>query len=475
MKLSEYARLDGVGMMELCAKGEITHAELRDCAVRAIETLNPTLNFLSGEIQPPSPLPADGVFQGLPVLVKEGHGSVGLPLAQGSRLCAGLTAPRDSEFVRRLKGSGVDVVGATTAPEFGIYHVTESKLHGASLNPWSLKHSPGGSSGGSSAAVSAGIVPVATSSDGGGSIRTPAHCCGVFGLKPSRARTPVGDRADAGLFPFSHYHVTTRSVRDSAAFLDILSGPVAGSRYHTTAPDKGFLASIDKPLESLRIGYTAQSPSLTKLDPDCRSAVLSAVRTCEELGHHVEEASPKYNWHQLIDSFMPAWVHGLPYALEHLERLTGRSCSAETLDQMTLRVRDYAKTITINDLLLADSVFQSVRRSLDEFFNTYDIWITPTAVTPAPRIFDYDPNATDEDAHSYGMRSLHDFSAFTPIFNISGHPAASVPVANTANDLPIGVQLASRLSGERIVLNLAAQLERANPWKHRHPTYSIFT
>lgn len=472
MEISEYASLDAVAMMELCGKGEVTPKELRECAIRSIEALNPDLNFLSGAILENSCFEHNAQFSGLPFLVKEGHGCKGLPAAQGSRLCKGILSKNDSEFILRLKSSGIDVLGATTAPEFGIYHVTESGLHGATRNPWDTNHTPGGSSGGTSSAVAAGVVPVASSSDGGGSIRTPAHCCGVFGLKPSRARTPTGNRIDAGLFPFGHFHVTTRTVRDSAAFLDITSGPVKGARYSVPNPGVNFLTALSKPLKRLKIGFNWDSPTSASLHPDCKEAMYIAVKLLTELGHELTEVPHQYDWNQLMDSFTPAWVHGLPLALSNLEKLTGRQCSIDTLDIMTLRINEYAKSVTVNDLLVADETFQVMRRELDIYFGNFDILLTPTALTPAPLIGEFDPNNSAEDALSFGRRSLEEFSCYTPLYNISGNPAASVPIFIDGRALPSSVQIASSLGDESTILQLAHEIETSRPWINRIPSLS---
>lgn len=471
MKLSEYVTYDATALAALLKRGEVTSQELRRCALEAIALTNPRLNFMSGAPSPAADLP-EGPFRGVPILLKEGHGCVGQPLAQGSRLCAGLVAPVDSEFVRRLKRTGVDILGATTAPEFGIYNVTESSLHGVTRNPWNPAHSPGGSSGGASAAVAARVVPVASSSDGGGSIRGPAHCTGTFGLKPSRARTPCGGKGDGGLLPFGHFHVTTRSVRDSAAFLDALQGPEPGSRYHVPPPPRTFAEEVGAPSGRLRIAVTRVSPSPFPLHAECRAAVDAAAALCSELGHDVAEAQPDYDWAATMEAFRTAWICVLPHSLAAIERATGRKVGADTLEPMTLKILEAASRLTIGDLFAADAVFQTARRALDLFFAEYDAWITPAGVTPAPRIGQFDPRRADESMEDFGRRSLDEYSAFTPLLNITGHPAASVPLHQAADGLPVGVQIVTRLGDEATLLRLASQWESARPWAARVPPVS---
>ena len=473
MKLSEYAAHDATGLMELVRRGETSPAELQQCAMQATAQLNPSLNFMSGPAAVGEH--GSGPFAGLPFLFKESHGCVGQPMMQGSRLTAGFNASADSEFVSRLKRAGVAPLGATTAPEFGLYCTTESSLHGATRNPWNLDHSPGGSSGGTSAAVAAGVVPVASSSDSGGSIRGPAHCTGTFGLKPSRARNPIDGKTDGGLFPFIAYHVTTRSVRDSAAFLDVLQGPSPGSRYSVPPPERPFVREVGADPGRLRIGILRASPLPTPLHPDCLAAVDIAGKLCTDLGHAVEEASPGLDWRALTAAFLPAMMSVLPYGVATLEALTGRTAGADTLEPMTLRALDYARALTVTDLFKADAVFQVARQAVDRFFLDFDAWITPAGVAPAPRIGAFDPAASDEGVVEYASRTFADYAAFTPLLNVTGHPAASVPLHHGAvSDLPVGVQIVTRMGDEATLLRLAAQWEAARPWCGRHPPHAVF-
>lgn len=470
MKLSEYAAHDATGLMERVRRGEVSAAELQQCAMQAVAQMNPALNFMSG----PASVGAhgDGPFAGLPVLFKESHGCSGQPMMQGSRLTAGLKAPADSEFVARLKRAGVAPLGATTAPEFGLYCTTESSLHGATRNPWNLDHSPGGSSGGSSAAVAAGVVPVASASDSGGSIRGPAHCTGTFGLKPSRARTPFDGRTDGGLFPFTQIHVTTRSVRDSAAFLDVLHGPTLGSRYSVPPPPRPFIDEVGADPGRLRIGILRATPLGNPLHPDCRSAVDVAGKLCADLGHAVEEISPQVDWVPLFDVFVPALISILPQSVATLESLVGRQAGPHTLEPMTLRVLERARLLTAGDLVRADAVFQLARQAVARFFEDFDAWITPAGVTPAPRIGAFDPAACHESAQAYAHRTLAHYAAFTPLLNVTGHPAASVPLHHgEISGLPVGVQIVTRHGDEATLLRLASQWEAAMPWSGRRPQH----
>ena len=471
MRVDEYARYDALGLMQLLQSKQVTARELHDCAIQAAERLNPQLNFMASELKRESDFIVDATMSGLPFLLKEGTGVKGGAIAMGSRLCSGLQLPADGEITHRLRQAGLQFLGETTAPEFGIYPVTESSLHGVTRNPWNLDHSPGGSSGGSSAAVAAGVVPVAQTSDGGGSIRGPAHCVGIFGLKPSAGRTPTPKR---GLFDFSSIHVSSRSVRDSAAFLDIESAAYRGSAYPIQQPERSFLDALQIAPKRLRIGVLAHSPGSTPLAVECRRAVEHAARLAESLGHQVEQAQPAIQWDELIERFMPAWVHALPAAVNRVATLSGRKPGPDNVDAMTLKFVEYAQGVSVDDLLASEASFQAVRHAVDDFFARYDIWLTPSGVTQAPEIGRFDPRKLGEAPLDYAMRVLHDYALFTPLLNITGHPAASVPLHHGDNGLPAGVQLVGAMGAETTLLQLSAQFEAHAPWIDRHPPHSVF-
>ena len=466
MRVDEYARQDATALAALVRSGEVTPAELAACAVAAADVVEPVLNALVGPLDVAAPWVPDRPFSGVPVLSKSGHARAGGPLGAGSRLLAGRTVAADDVFSARIRATGVAFVGATTAPEFGLYAVTESRLHGATRNPWDPSRSPGGSSGGSSAAVAAGVVPVAPSGDGGGSIRTPAHCTGTFGLKPSRGRTPFEGNH---FFNLSVNHVTTRSVRDSAAFLDATQGEYPGARYLIAPPSRPFVAELDADPGRLRIGVATDLPGFTAADPSCAGAVHRTAALLADLGHDVVEASPVIAWAEFFDAFLRAWTHSLPWSIDRLGQLIGQPAEPGLLEEMTERYRRQGERVTVSDLLDVDQVFRAASRAVDEYFASYDLWLTPTAVSPAPAVGAFDPSATDESASEYTDRVLRDYSAFTPLLNVTGHPAASVPAVHGADGLPVGVQLVARAAGDAELLRACAQVEAASPWRHRTP------
>jgi amidase len=353
MNLSEYAAHDALALMNLMRSGEVSARELHDTALAAIEALNPRLNAVVTRAEADAThalanLDMAAPFAGLPFLMKDGGVMAGQRLVMGAKFARDLLCPADAEFTRRLKRSGVVILGSTNAPELGNSCTTENLLDGPARNPWNMEHSTGGSSGGSSAAVAAGIVPVAHTSDGGGSIRTPAHCCGVFGLKPSRGRNPSGPQDFGGTFGYGVHHVSTRSVRDSAAFLDVLHGDEPGAWYRVAPPARPFAQEVGADPGRLRIAFSSVSPSPFATSPDCVAAVSEAARLCERLGHHVEEAAPDYDWEAFRSAFHDNWVAGIPFRMARLESLLGIKIGPEHLEPCNWTNLQYARTMTID-------------------------------------------------------------------------------------------------------------------------------
>jgi amidase len=472
MKLDEYATYDAIGLMQLVKRGEISPHELQKCALEGIERTNSALNFMAGSALTNSTWVPDKPFSGLPFLLKEGHGLAGGSLAMGSRLTAGLKSPHDSELTTRFKQAGVAILGETTASEFGIAPITTSNLYGVTRNPWNLDHSPGGSSGGSSVAVAAGIVPVAQTADGGGSIRIPAHCTGIFGLKPSRWRTP---EIKPGVFPLGHFHVSSRTVRDSAAFLDVTMGDWPGAPCRIQRPERPYLEEIGRPLGRLRIAISRKAPGGAVVAPECLAALDRAANLAQSLGHHVEEAEPTLDWKTLFQCFITAWFHAFPVGIKQISAMTGRKPGADTLDASTLRGIELGPTLTVDDIVIANAHFRAAHQLLDQFFLKYDIWMTPSAVCQAPTVDQFDPRVGEEISKTLLPKSLLEFAAFSPLFNITGHPAASVPIHHGVNGLPAGVQIIGPTGDDATVLSLSAQFESADPWINRRAPHSIFS
>ena len=479
MEPYEYATYDALGLKALIDAGEISATELHQIAFNAIETLNPKLNFFTSA----SPEEANRAlshfnrqapFSGIPFLLKDG-GMVGQPIAMASRLAGDFRCKEDSELIRRLKCTGVVIMGGTNTPEFGTSTTTEPLLHGPARNPWNIDYSTGGSSGGASAAVAAGVVPMAQSSDGGGSIRIPAHCCGVFGLMPTRGRNPVGPNSYGGIFGFVRYHVTTRSVRDSAAMLDRLHGPEPGALHRVAPPQRPFLEAVGTEPRRLRIAFSTTSTSGRIVHPDCVAAVEKAAKLCEDLGHDVEEDAPVYDWELFFRAFMDNCNFMTMGAIEKLKQLTGREAGPETLEQCNLAIINSARSLSPSDFSASIMQLHTINRNVEQFFDNWDVLITPVCLSSAPPLGKINSNKKGLTADGWGHQVLSEFAAFTSIFNAGGQPSMSVPLHQSTEGLPIGVQCTARAGDEATLFRLAAQFEQACPWIDRRPQVGLYS
>ncbi len=470
MKISEYAEYDGLGLAEVIRQGELTRQEVAEVAMRAVDQANESLNFLAHRtpIQTQQCLESDvsdRPFSGVPFLIKE-SAVLGEPWEMGSRLNSGYMADRDDEIVSRFRQSGVTILGISTMPELGNSATTESVLHGATRNPWNLSHSTGGSSGGAVAAVASGAVPIAHASDGGGSIRGPAACCGLVGLKPSRARTPGFQN---GVYSLSTGHIVSRSVRDSAAMLDAIHGPEVGDVYHVPPPEGTFLSSLERPNSRLKIGFSALSPSDSALNPDVEQSITKAARVCEALGHDVVNVDLPYEWEPLRRTFLDLWSYRHPYIEQAMWLETGRETNSETRESCNLAMLEYGKSLSMSDFCQSLRHAELACRSVGEFFNDYDVFISPVNNHPALPLGQMNANALDLNAEDWIDQIITQFAQFTPIFNVTGQPAVSLPLFESREGLPIGVQFAAGFGQEALLLQLSRQLEQTLPWGRRRP------
>jgi amidase len=468
--LEELSLMDATAQADLVRRKQVTPSELVEGAIQRIERVNPTLNAVvrkmydEGRASASGPLP-EGAFTGVPYLLKDLLAAyAGVPMTSGSVFARDFVPAHDSELVRRLKRAGLIVLGKTNTPEYGILPTTEPALFGPARNPWDTGRTTGGSSGGSAAAVAAGMVPMAHANDGGGSIRIPASCCGLFGLKPTRARNPLGpDFGDmyGGLIA---EHAVTRSVRDSAALLDATAGPDLGDPYW--APPSGpFVTEVGRDPGRLRIAFARQAPS-GSVHPDCVRAVEDAARLCERLGHEVEEAAPVLNNEMLVDCFMTIWAAGCTWTIDGLARGVKKPVTEAEVEPGTWVLYEMGKRRSAPEYLSAVQALQSVSRGIAKFFLKYDLWLTPTLGEPPVPLGWFDATADDP---LRGMRRATAFVPFTAIFNVTGQPAMSVPLYWNDAGLPIGVHFAARFGDEATLFRLAAQLESARPWAARRP------
>ena len=470
--MKEFDQYDGVGLADLVRRGEVTPLELVDTAIARIEERNPKINAViatmydqarvaaQGEIPP-------GPFAGVPFLVKDLLAAVkGFPLTGASRFMKDFVPDQDSELVQRHRLAGLIILGKTNTPEFGIQPTTEPLLFGPSRNPWDLNRTTGGSSGGSAAAVAARMVPMAHGNDGGGSIRIPASCCGLFGLKPTRARNSMAPYFGDILSGLVAEHALTRSVRDSAALLDATAGYVTGDPYSAPPPPRPYLKEVGTPPGKLRIAFTAQTVLQGKVEPDCLQALQNTVRLLEGLGHQVEEATLDLASDELVPAFLTAWTIGVASAVENSKALLGRMPKEDDLEPLTRTLWEQGRLHLGVSYLQAIGAFQSNTRRVAQQFETYDLWLTPTLAKPPLPLGSLNFNPDDPMG---GFMAGANFSPFTALCNVTGQPAMSVPLFWNEAGLPIGSHLIGRYGDEGTLFRLAAQLEEASPWKDRIP------
>ena len=465
--------LDATGLARLVRDGEVSPLELVDQAITRIEKLNPTLNAVVFELfdraraEAAGDLP-DGPFRGVPFLLKDLLAELaGTPYAEGTALAGAHVSVADQELTRRYVRAGFVVCGKTNAPEFGILPTTEPVRFGPSRNPYDPTRTTGGSSGGSAAAVASGMVPVAHGNDGGGSIRIPASCCGLFGLKPSRARNSLAPSLGDMYGGLVCEHVLTRSVRDSAAVLDATAGLVAGDPYWAPPPrGASFLEATRRDPAALRIGLVTASPTGSAVDPVCVEAVEHAARLCASLGHAVDPVSLPMDADAFLGQFIDVWAAGNAWTLAGWERRVGRAATPEDLEPLTWALCEMGRSIDAARFLASVEGLQRQARAAAGLFETVDVVLTPTlGEVPVPLgTFD-----APEDEPMLGLLRAASFTPFTPLFNATGQPAASIPLWTSKDGLPVGVQAVARLGDEETILALAAQLERAEPWADRRP------
>lgn len=465
-------RHDALGLARLVRDKAVSPGELLDQAIARAEAGDARFNFMAQKLYAfgrkaiADGLP-DGPFRGVPLLLKDLHTNIaGERTGQGSRFYADYRPDFTSELVRRHQAAGFVIFGKTTTPEFGLTATTESLACGQTRNPWNPARIAGGSSGGSAAAVAAGVVPIAHASDGGGSIRIPASCCGLFGLKPSRGRVPMGPARTEGWGGLSTQHAISRSVRDSAAMLDATHGIEVGSRYGAPTPEGSFLSQVGRDPGKLRVALMLQTPAGTPVDPECVAAARAAAKLLESLGHHVEEAAPKVDVAALGTANFAAISTALAVDVEDRAKLTGIAPSPEMLEKVTLTFLEYSKQFRGIDVARANNVFQETAIAIARFMVDFDIILSPTVAAPPIELGRLD--LMPDDFATWG----HDIAAFTPwtgLSNATGQPSMSLPLAMAKDGLPIGVMMTGRYGDEATLLRLAGQVERAAPWFDRRP------
>jgi amidase len=471
MNFDDYRSRDALGLAALVRSGETTPDELLDAALARMAAVNPQLNAIIVNLEEAARksirtgLP-HGPLAGVPFPIKDITVKMaGVPTGAGSRLFAGRMYDYESDLIGAYRAAGLTMFAKTNTPEFGLATVTEPVANGVTRNPWSLGHTCGGSSGGAAAAIAAGIVPAAHGSDGGGSIRTPASCCALFGLKPSRGRVSMAPDPD-GWGGLSVQHALTRSVRDSALLLDIASGARGGDLYHVPPPERPFLDECDRDPGRLRIGLTTRALIHGQLDPECVAAVTDAGKLCETLGHHVEEAVLDVDFLAMAGAANTIVCAAVVATLEAEAAARGRPIEEGEVERLTWMIYQDNKGKAAWEFVLAQQTLNGILRKFAAAMARYDVLLLANNGSPPVPVGYIDPNA--DDLSDYGDR-LYRFIPNTQPFNVAGMPAMSVPLHWSAGGLPVGVQFAAPVGQEAVLLRLAGQLEAARPWFHRTP------
>jgi amidase len=469
----EIAALDALAQAELIRRGEVQSIELVEAAIERIGRVNRKINAVVLELFDAArraargPLPS-APLAGVPFLLKDFLAELaGVPFTEGTTYLKDYVPTEDSELVRRHKRSGLIYVGKTNTPELAVGPTTEPRLFGPTRNPWDPSRTAGGSSGGAGAAVASGMVAIAHGNDAGGSIRVPAACCGVFGLKPTRGRNPLGPHYGDLMSGLVAEHALTRSVRDSAALLDATAGPELGDPYWAPPPARRYLDEVGAPPGRLRIAFTARTLTGGEIHAESVAAVRDAAQLCASLGHEVVEAAPTIDAERFFLAFTSVLASGFTWAIDDWTRRTGRTPTEELFEPFVWAFTGRGRQFTAPDYLLAVQDLQRISREVARFFVDHDVWLTPILGEPPVPLgtFAYQPGM---DPFAL-RRRMAAFTPFTYVANATGQPAMSVPTYWTGAGLPLGTQFIGRFGDEATLFRLAAQIETARPWAQRRP------
>lgn len=492
MKIEEYITYDGLGLAELVKNKQVTPEELLNTAIQRAEQVNPKINAIINPLydlgREMAANPPDGDFSGVPFLLKDlGSPLANYPMSNGSKMLRYFIPDEDGNLVKRFKQSGLVIFGKTNTPEFGLMGTTEPKHFGPSRNPWNTKHTTGGSSGGSAAAVSAGIVPMASAGDGGGSIRIPAACCGLFGLKPSRGRVSLGpDRAedwDGAVVE----HILSRSVRDSAVMLDNVCGPAPGDPYFLPNPEKPYSEIIQQDPKPLKVAFSKESPLGNRVHPECAAAVEDFAKKLESLGHQVEEKTPAIVGEDVAKAYLTIYFGQVGAQIKRFKSLFGKQAVKEGLEETTRIFGMLGNKLSTADYVEQRYQWNQFGRVMGAFHEQYDLYVTPVLSEPPAEIGTLLPNSLEEFSlrwaeklragrlllksgviEKIAMQSLEK-TPFTQLGNLTGQPGMSLPLYWTSQGLPLGIQVMSAIGREDLLFALAGQMERAFPWFNKMP------
>jgi len=471
MKLSEYVTYDALGLSDLIKKGEITSEEVAGLALEGVNKVNDQLNAIVSLFDQPYKEKAkgDAQFDGVPFFIKDiGASIAGIPQESGSRYTEGFVSPFTSYFAQNVLDSGFQVLGRSTCPEFGLTLTTESIAQGITRNPWNIEKIAGGSSGGSAALVASGVVPLAHSNDGGGSTRIPASCCGNVGLKASRGRVSLGPIMNDITSPLINEGCNSKTVRDTAAFLDVVSKPAKGEGILNNFANESFLEIMEKSPKKYKIAVNFEDFSTGSMEPEIRSELERICESLRVLGHTVGEASPDLSSVDHINMFSILW-YSMAYAgLKELAPFTNRVADSSSLEPVTLQMMKAGEKITYLEFNQAIASLNHLSRLFGDFFNDWDLMLTPTFYKKTPNVSG--PITLNSDCSlDDWLDEAGKYIPTTPIANMTGIPAISVPCGIFSDNLPLGMQFFAPMGKENRLIDIARQLEESEPWKDRRP------
>lgn len=469
---------DATDLATAIRDGDLDPVALIDDTIDRIEAVNDKLNAVITPLYGRARSrvaedPPTGPFGGVPFLLKDLLAPLeGAPMQFGSDFMRGYEPDHNSYLVDRYLDAGLVILGKTNTPEFGIEPTTEPDAFGSTKNPWDPTRSAGGSSGGSAAAVASGMVPMAHGNDGGGSLRIPASCCGVFGFKPTRGRITKGPDFGDLIGGLVSDHAITRSVRDSARLLDATRGPADGDPYWAPTPERPYVDEIELDPGQLDIAVVSNPPADVSLHSDCRRALDDAVELCEDLGHRVERILPELPVELVQEAYTTVWASGVAASIDGAAVESAKEPSPDDFEPMTWALYEMGTEFTASEYMMAQTYLQRISREVrEEYFSEYDVWLTPTLTRPPAKLGHFD-SPVDEPLK--GFYRAFEYVQFTPLLNITGQPGMSVPLYWNEDGLPIGVQFAGNYGREDQLFRLAAQLENARSWVDRLPPLNVF-
>lgn len=484
-----YKNYDGLGLAELIKKKQLQPKEVLDAAIQTVEQQNPSLNavirpmYEKAEKQMGS-VDLTGAFAGVPMLLKDiGQEIVGEKMTEGSKALQSYLAEADSEYVKQVRKTGAVFIGQTNVPEFALMGITEPSFYGPTRNPWNLNYTPGGSSGGSAAAVASGMVPIAGANDGGGSIRIPGAYCGLFGMKPTRGRTPVGPKRGRNWQGASVDHILSRSVRDSAAMLDEIKYFEKGAAFYAPSFEGSYLQMLQAPLtEKRRIAFSVRSPLGSEVQQECKTAVYNAAKLLESMGYEVEEVDAPVDGRKIAKSYLTMYFGEVAAAIASLEDVLGRKAVISDVELTTWILGLVGKATSAEEVVLSIREWDRAAFAMETFHETYDFYMTPTTAFLPAKIGELEPKKSEQLAMQFASKlSMGGLlkkagiveqvaesnlmrTPFTQLANLTGQPAMTVPLHLSAEGLPVGVQFMAARGREDLLYALAGQLEQSDLW-----------